>query len=731
MRLNTQIIFLIVPLLLLLTQSTYSQGQQLNATWGRIAPAVVTINGSLLVFGGDVRTQYGKNDTHFANGTSAVQSTITSVNLSTLKATENDVSAPTGSNTENRMLLRGQTCAADNVTAKVYCVGGKYNDNDSSHSGSRIFASGIGVLNPSQLQWESDVKTSLTGRWGHSMVTLGNTSYVFGGDMSLDSVAKNVTSDLYSIHLPDQNTTLLQSNSSSSSSPSPRAWHCASPLNGTSFIIIGGMTTKGGALSDAWVFDTISSQWMDVTNNVTGDTSGLQANSRMCVWMDGAVWMFGGFDNKGNLLADLYSFNTTTFAMTKEASSSSSNSRRLRRNLLRRQGGSSSSSAPSPRAYPVLAALPPYILLFGGETTYNSTLRDYVAADPTFHFYSATNGSWLPTTPTLPAGAALAPAIVPDQQDPELAAAGGVLPAAAGASGPSPSATPSPSPSPSPSPDQDNNISVSKVAAAIVGALLAAFLLCAWCVAIKFYRDAKRNHRGVRLGSSGNLPGAAAPYAVGAAGAGAAGSRAAGAGAPGRTGLGVGAGGREMSQTPRTGQQPTQLGSASGTQPGAAAAAGGLAGALSTGIATALTSPVPKSQPRPSTGAEATAAAAGAPSPTSTSGTTSSQPARPKAPSRSPSLGAGAAAATGAAGTSTAAGTTTSHESKKYRVLWSHNPQQSDELEVFPGDILEEKRRYADGWMMVTDKNKKLGMVPANICRLIETEGKGKEEEPK
>ncbi|KAJ3036016.1 Serine/threonine-protein kinase [Rhizophlyctis rosea] len=60
----------------------------------------------------------------------------------------------------------------------------------------------------------------------------------------------------------------------------------------------------------------------------------------------------------------------TTSSMTKQASSSSSvESCRLRRDLLRREGSSSSTTAASARAYLIRAALPPYIFLFGGETS--------------------------------------------------------------------------------------------------------------------------------------------------------------------------------------------------------------------------------------------------------------------------------------------------------------------------------------------------------------------------
>ncbi|KAJ3049366.1 hypothetical protein HK097_009630 [Rhizophlyctis rosea] len=54
-----------------------------------------------------------------------------------------------------------------------------------------------------------------------------------------------------------------------------------------------------------------------------------------------------------------------------------------------------------------------------------------------------------------------------------------------------------------------------------------------------------------------------------------------------------------------------------------------------------------------------------------------------------------------------------------HNAVWFHFPHQHDELEVQPGDVVEEMKVYADGWMMVLDKEKRVGMVPANILKEV------------
>ncbi|KAI8824794.1 uncharacterized protein EV422DRAFT_233645 [Fimicolochytrium jonesii] len=57
---------------------------------------------------------------------------------------------------------------------------------------------------------------------------------------------------------------------------------------------------------------------------------------------------------------------------------------------------------------------------------------------------------------------------------------------------------------------------------------------------------------------------------------------------------------------------------------------------------------------------------------------------------------------------------------KRYKVLWNSTPSQPDEIEASPGDIVQEKRIFADGWAMVSNLNRgKVGMIPLNILEEI------------
>ncbi|KAJ3039632.1 hypothetical protein HK097_002788, partial [Rhizophlyctis rosea] len=602
-----------------------------KATWGRIAPAVATINGSVLILGGDVRTQYGTEDRNLTNGTTVVQSSITTLNLTTLSVEDVSVEAPSG-DSENRMQLRAQTCVSHNQTARVYCFGGKYNDNLQGKEG--LLASNIGVLDPATMKWEDDLDVNVTGRWGHSMILLGNTTYIFGGDLS----SNNNTADLYSVHLPSLNTTLLtvnstsstnSSSSSNSTTPPPRSYHCAAPINGTAFIIVGGRNGDE-TYGDAWVYEVQEGSWSNVTGSMKGSVEGLARWGRMCVWSDGLVWMFGGSDGS-TLTNEMFSLDPSDFTFTNHTSNSTSSSSSRRD---KRQNNNANSTNPTARAFSVLAPLPPYIALFGGEDYYDTDLGDYVANDTSFRFFNTRNTSWLAQPPTLTA--ALIPAVVPGQVDPVAAGAAG---AAGGAvtqpspvvTGPSPTATPSPTGAGDP--DDGNE---SKIAAAIVGALLLALLCCAWCFVVRLFKKHRREqHRnGIRLAGS---EGALLPTST-------------------RSNQYQQTRAPEMTTTrpnpavmvspPPQDTTATEHGH---PHPGGASIAGAVAAALTTGIATALTSHVPHNQPRPTTGAEAvnapkpstesttiapTAAAAAAATPTASTRAQNPTPPPTKTPHR-------------------------------------------------------------------------------------------------
>lgn len=54
-----------------------------------------------------------------------------------------------------------------------------------------------------------------------------------------------------------------------------------------------------------------------------------------------------------------------------------------------------------------------------------------------------------------------------------------------------------------------------------------------------------------------------------------------------------------------------------------------------------------------------------------------------------------------------------------FKALWEHEPIQNDELAIKPGDVVEEVRAFADGWSMVINRsqNNVRGMIPKNILK--------------
>ncbi|KAI8904254.1 hypothetical protein DFJ77DRAFT_251114 [Powellomyces hirtus] len=60
---------------------------------------------------------------------------------------------------------------------------------------------------------------------------------------------------------------------------------------------------------------------------------------------------------------------------------------------------------------------------------------------------------------------------------------------------------------------------------------------------------------------------------------------------------------------------------------------------------------------------------------------------------------------------------------KRYKVLWASAPAQLDEVDAAAGDIVEEKRIFADGWALVHNVTRgATGMIPVNILEEIKPE---------
>ncbi|RKO90529.1 hypothetical protein BDK51DRAFT_39008 [Blyttiomyces helicus] len=111
---------------------------------------------------------------------------------------------------------------------------------------------------------------------------------------------------------------------------------------------------------------------------------------------------------------------------------------------------------------------------------------------------------------------------------------------------------------------------------------------------------------------------------------------------------------------------------------------------------------------------------------------------RPGAPRRAPTAQQGSdpaahagdmLASTGASAAFAAASGTSQGAFR--RVLWAHAPMQPDELEAKPGDRVEVKRVFADGWVLVINHSQdgRIGFIPRNILKEGEDGDDDEEEE--
>ncbi|KAJ3282707.1 hypothetical protein HK104_010766 [Borealophlyctis nickersoniae] len=659
------------------------------AAYGRLGGASVIVDDAWLIIGGEVRTYggaSGQDDATFTNASQTISSTITTFNTTSRNVTDTPVNIPAG---PNRMNVRSQTCEYDrNQTRKVYCFGGR-----SVGVGDQPWVSGIGVYDPVQNSWGDDISTNITNRWGHASVFLGGRMYIIGGWGSLDNGSRILYGDVWSfdpstgtaqqtslqnltigsINSTNNNNTNSTSGNNSNSTNNAtttfpaRAWHCATPVNGTAFVIIGGTDISNASLADAWVYNIPRGVWTNVTSQVNGGVP-LGRAGRSCNLANGTIYMFGGFDGQLTLHNDLWTMSNASFSGRQLGASAAS-----------------SPAAPSPRVFAQSTILGSFFALFGGETTFNNTINDWVADDRTVRLFDPSGDAWLTALPT---NASLAPPPpVPGQTpptDPEAAVGGPVTTTETDG--------------------DDDDDHKGAIIGGVLGGIGALLLLLAWLFAVRHYHRRKRAARyqqqhDVEHGSV-TQPMAAISGPME---------------------------GRRLSTTIRNSQQQRQQqqqqaqSAHHGTSPPAALAAG-VAAALGSGAA-ALRG---RDQSRTTGTGESTPRASSLHPPASHISSKSE-------PSRT-TPGAAAGASTGAANTT--AGNTTG---KRYRAGWPHIPEAQDELLLHAGDLVTENHAFADGWSLVTlvglgsksmelaaqqgtnaeERKGRSGMVPRNILKEI------------
>uniref|UniRef100_A0A8C5GPK7 RING finger protein B-like n=1 Tax=Gouania willdenowi TaxID=441366 RepID=A0A8C5GPK7_GOUWI len=165
------------------------------------------------------------------------------------------------------------------------------------------------IFDPHLSIWYQPIVTGSrpSPRSGHSACVMQERKiYMFGGwDTPI------CYNDMYMLDLGLMEFCVVKT---SGTAPSPRSWHGSAALSDTKFLIHGGYNGNN-ALSDAFIFDTDSSSWTEVTlPQLSAPRAGhsiitMETNSRHRSEEDGGtrktLLVFGGGDNEGSFYCDL------------------------------------------------------------------------------------------------------------------------------------------------------------------------------------------------------------------------------------------------------------------------------------------------------------------------------------------------------------------------------------------------------------------------------------------
>ncbi|KAI9101862.1 hypothetical protein DFS34DRAFT_611815 [Phlyctochytrium arcticum] len=610
----------------------------ISAASGRTGAGSVVAGDQWLLFGGSVRTSFGSsNGDPYANFTRTIATSVGVVDLGRKQVRNVNVASTGG---VNRLNSTGQTCEYDSVDKKVYCFGGR----QIATGQNRPFLQGVGVFDPASYKWDNaSLPVDIPVRYSHSSTVVQDKMYIFGGRGQSGSSLNDIWVVEFGASLKASQYFI------SEQAPAARSSACFGKWNDTAIFMTGG-TGNEGVLSDAWAFSTDTGRWTEITDAIQGVP--LDRTGASCALVGDKFIIYGGLDSSNSVLDDTWSIDPKTLQATQQGG-----------NSVRRQAGTT--GAPSPRAYPQFAAVPPYLGIFGGQNRIDPNLNEWVADDGNFYFYNSEANNWVARAEDLSFAPVAAGSTV-GQSQPRL-----------------------------PEEDQDGcgNFCMSQGAlAGLLGGLIALVaaggLFAAFGLAVKEARRVRRNERqaGYIEGKSGQRDMASA----------------------------------HQEQYPHVGQQ--QYTSAGATHPNTTTTRAEET-AILVAPATAFESEHHNNHHSNSHNGASTARnnyPLGAYNPTSPA---------PQTPHRSDSRrrvhSPLSATSPGSPASPTPSGT-----GKFYRVLWKATPNQPDEIAADVGDILEERRLFADGWVMVRNvtQGNKTGMIPFNILHEIK---EGEEGAPK
>ncbi|KAJ3150756.1 hypothetical protein HDU86_006264 [Geranomyces michiganensis] len=338
-----------------------------TAPYARVNAASVVADAKWLLIGG---TPALKNtDKNYTAAATAIGRSITQLDLASKVATA--VKTTVNSTWSiNRSQVSGQICEYDANKEKVYCFGGI--------TPAGRLAPGVGVFNSAKNTWEQDQDTDIPLRAGSASILVGNTVYIFGGN----DTSGELPADLQSFSTADLTSARVFTNGAY---PSGRVGHCIAGLNDTAFLLVGGESAPGKTMNDAWVFDTVARQWRDVSN-VMSNVSPIRRSGVACTKVGAQVALFGGVGGS-KPSDDIWLINNSTLKLVPTLF------RRGAYLWARQTDAGGSAGSPTARVGAQIANLNNYVGIAGGQGA---------STDSAMHFFDAQgSGGWVPSTAAL------------------------------------------------------------------------------------------------------------------------------------------------------------------------------------------------------------------------------------------------------------------------------------------------------------------------------------------